>query len=69
MKYSAISDCGCEAQRVSLPSTARGPERFTVTTARLSWSTSRPVTVPAVTPPIRTSEPLTMPKALYIWIR
>ena len=68
MKYSAISDWGWETQVVSLPSTASGPVSSTVSTARLSASMLRSVTVPALTPPTRTSEPWTTPKALYIWI-
>jgi hypothetical protein len=69
MKYSAIRDCGSEAQRVSFPSTDSGPESETVATARFFASTSRSVTDPAFTPATRTSEPLTIPNALYISIR
>ena len=62
MKYSAISDCGSEEQRVSLPSTPSAPESSTVTIARLAASTSRSVTSPALTPAIRTSEPVDEPE-------
>ncbi len=64
MKYSAISDCGSDEHSVSVPSVDSGPESWTVTTARFSALMSRSLTVPAVTPAIRTSEPVTMPKAL-----
>ena len=53
---------------MSSPSSASGPVSSTVTSARLASLTSRPVTEPALTPAIRTSEPWTMPKALYISI-
>ena len=68
MKYSAISDCGSDEQRVSLPSVPSSPVSSTVTTARLAALMSRSVTSPALTPAIRTSEPCTRPNALYISI-
>ena len=68
MKYSAISDCGSEEHLVSLPSVPNSPESSTVTTARFCGVMSRSVTWPALTPAIRTSEPVTRPNALYISI-
>ena len=68
MKYSAISDCGSEEHLVSLPSVPNSPESSTVTTARFASLMSSDLTVPALTPAIRTSEPGTSPNALYISI-
>ena len=68
MKYSAISDCGSEVHFESSPSVPSSPVSSTVTTARFFSLMSRPVTVPALTPAIRTCEPSTRPKALYISI-
>ena len=68
MKYSAISDWGSEEHLVSVPSVPSSPESSTVTIARLAALMSRSVTVPALTPAIRTSEPWTIPNALYISI-
>ena len=68
-KYSAISDCGSLEQRVSSPSVPSSPESSIVTTARFSSLMSRLLTVPASTPAIRTLEPGTRPKALYISTR
>ena len=68
MKYSAISDCGSDEQRVSSPRVPSSPVSSTVTIARFAALMSRSVTSPALTPAIRTSDPGTRPKALYISI-
>ncbi len=48
MKYSAISDCGSEEQRVSSPRVPSSPVSSTVTIARLAALMSRSVTSPGV---------------------
>jgi len=65
----AINDCGCELQVADSRKVERGPLTSMVTSARFAAFTSRPVTVPALTPATRTSEPETRPKALSSSIR
>ena len=63
-KYSAISDCGAEAQLASALNSGKLPSSSTLTIAVFCGVTSRPVIVPAFTPATRSSDPLTRPKAL-----
>ena len=64
MKYSAIRDCGSEEQLASDLSSGNSGPISKLTKAVFSGVISRSVTVPPVTPEIRTSEPSTSPKAL-----
>jgi hypothetical protein len=63
-KYSAISDCGSDEQLASAFRSGNPGPTSKVTSAVFCAVTSRSVIDPALTPAIRSSEPLTTPKAL-----